>query len=363
MALFTAQAALKHGLPFHLYATEPAEPAALAFAEYCSYGPLGDADALSAALSHCTHIVLENEFWSPLQLTQALAGKAFLPQLESYQMVFGKVAQRSLIQKLNIAQPDYRIIKQQTELIAAFHELKGDVIIKQNIGGYDGLGNRQPKNLDEAIAAALDFGMEEGQLILVEQALNIKREIALTFFANSKHMTFFPIVETVQESHVCTHAISPALITDAQKQQLESVAKHIAGAKAHGLFTIEFFCESDGPWLYNEIAPRPHNSQHLSMDNCAISQYEAIIFEVLEKELPAKILHTSDAVMVNILGLDDCEHYQLALPKTPDDIEIHTYMYGKKRSRRGRKLGHLTLIGNRIKILNEAKSLIQEYKL
>lgn len=362
LALYTAMAAQKNGLNFHIYAANKDEPAALAFPTQCSFGDLGDVQALQKSLGHCTHIALENEFWSPLQLHQALGGKKFCPDLEGYAMVYGKINQRTLMNRLEVPQPLFRIVNSESELRRAFENLGKSVIIKKDVGGYDGTGNRYANNLEDALVAAKAFGLND-RAVLIEQALTLTRELALTFFVSDDRVTFFPTVETVQDSHVCTTAISPANLVSSERERLEMVAKHLSSAGARGLFTIEFFREERGPWYYNEIAPRPHNSQHLSMDNCELSQYEAIVYWVLNKEFPRQITMTGDAAMVNILGREDSDKYQLELPKVGADVEVRTYMYGKKQSRIGRKLGHLTLLGERNRILEEAKTLSQGYQL
>lgn len=363
LALYIARSAVKRDVPFQIHAQNSDDPAATAYPQNCSFGPINDAEALSKAMAKCSHIALESEFWRPSVLKKALTGKKVCPELDSYELIYGKIAQRQLMTRLDIPQPRYRIVHNENECRRAFESFDRSVIIKCNTDGYDGLGNRYANTIDDLLSAAKFFKLSPENPALIESALNLTRELALTFFASSGHISFFPPVETIQEDHVCTTAISPANLAAAERERLESVAKLLVTAGLHGLYTIEFFREERGPWRYNEIAPRPHNSQHLSMDNCNYSQYDAIIAWVKNERLPERITPIGDAAMVNILGKTSSATKELQLPEVGVDIELKTYMYGKKESRPGRKLGHLTLLGPRERILNEALRMSREYNI
>lgn len=362
LALFTANACEKQGLAFRIFASDPSEPAAIAYPANCSFGKIGDVDALKDSFAHCTHIALESEFWSPKQLETALSGKQICPSLVGYELVYGKIKQRQLMQRLDIAQPKFFIVHNEAELKKAFEKLNQNVVLKRSTGGYDGTGNRYANTYEAALDAAMGFGLQT-EAVLVEEALTLTRELALTFFASDDQITYFPPVETLQDNHVCTTAVSPANLVVAERERLENVAKLLVASGMRGLFTLEFFREERGAWYYNEIAPRPHNSQHLSMDNCEFSQYDAIVNWVLDKPMPKRVNIIGDAAMVNILGKNDSADYQLSLPNHASDVEVRTYMYGKKISRLGRKLGHLTLLGPRERILSEAKNISKGYEL
>ena len=363
LALFTARAALKHGLSFRIYANNPDEPASLEFPEQTVFGKLHDESALKEALAPCTHLVLENEFWSPEQLERIFTNQAFCPSLESYKQVYGKIEQRKLMQQLGVSQPKFAIIHNLVEAKKAYQDLGESVVLKRSTGGYDGTGNVTASSWQQLEQACAKFGLAQTQPLLLEKCLSITREIALTFFISDDHISFWPVVETLQDDHVCTSAISPADLALAEGSRLENIAKHLRSRGCRGLFTIEFFREERGDWLYNEIAPRPHNSQHLSMENCQYSQYDAVTLWVLDQALPNYIPLKSDAAMVNILGRKNQEQYQLKLPEVPHLLTLKTYMYGKKEARPGRKLGHLALLGPRELIIKEALRLSKGYEL
>lgn len=363
LALFSAQAAQKHEIDFIIYAENDLEPAALAYPSHCIYGAHGDEVALKKAFEKCTHVTLENEFWSPQKLSAALSDKIFCPDLFSYKSVYGKIEQRKLMHRLEVAQPKFHIINDFNELKSAFYDLNQNVVLKKNVGGYDGTGNFSATDLDQLNEAAKRFELNNNNPLLLEERLNLTRELALTFFATNNTITFWPAVETIQDGHVCTNAISPADLSLAEGERLEHTAKLLRSYGLRGLFTLEFFRCERGPWFYNEIAPRPHNSQHLSMVNCEISQYDAIAYWVKKERLPKYIPMTADAAMVNILGKKDAQDYHLKLPELSLDVEVKTYMYGKKESRSGRKLGHLAITGPRERILQEAKRLAEGYEL
>src|SRR5690606_5864516 len=112
-------------------------------------------------------------------------------------MIYGKINQRTLMNRLEVPQPQFRIVNSESELRRAFENLGKSVIIKKDVGGYDGTGNRYANNLEDALAAARAFGLND-RAVLIEQALTLTRELALTFFIGDEKVTFFPTVETVQ---------------------------------------------------------------------------------------------------------------------------------------------------------------------
>lgn len=363
LALYIASSALKKGIPFKIIAQSKVDPAAIAFPNQSHFCQINDESLLADFTKDCTHIALENEFWSPRILKFVLEGKKVCPELTGYEMVYGKIRQRQLIKSLHISQPQYFIVHNNDEFERAFNFFGQNIVMKSNTGGYDGLGNKHITSLSQGLSGLKDFNASAVNPVLIEKQLELTRELALTFFSHEQFISFFPPVETIQEDHVCHTAISPANLAVAERDRLETVAKKLISKGLRGLYTIEFFREETGSWMYNEIAPRPHNSQHLSMDNCPMSQYDAIISWVNGDELPQRFNALFDAAMVNILGLKDAQTEQLSLPEIGSDIEVRTYLYGKSDSRPGRKLGHLTLLGPRERILNEAKRVSKEYRI
>ncbi len=363
LALYIASSALKKGIPFKIIAQSKVDPAAIAFPNQSHFCQINDESLLADFTKDCTHIALENEFWSPRILKFVLEGKKVCPELTGYEMVYGKIRQRQLIKSLHISQPQYFIVHNNDEFERAFNFFGQNIVMKSNTGGYDGLGNKHITSLSQGLSGLKDFNASAVNPVLIEKQLELTRELALTFFSHDQFISFFPPVETIQEDHVCHTAISPANLAVAERDRLETVAKKLISKGLRGLYTIEFFREETGSWMYNEIAPRPHNSQHLSMDNCPMSQYDAIISWVNGDELPQRFNALFDAAMVNILGLKDAQTEQLSLPEIGSDIEVRTYLYGKIDSRPGRKLGHLTLLGPRERILNEAKRVSKEYRI
>lgn len=363
LALYIAKSARKMAIPFRIIAQSESDPAFMAFPSQSVLCQLNDESTLSLVTKDCSHIALENEFWTPAILKSTFHDKKVCPELHGYEMVHGKIRQRQLMKSLHIAQPQYFIIHSKEEFKKAFNFLGQNIVMKRNTGGYDGLGNKHITHLEEGYHGLDSFNVSHDNPILIEKNLNLTRELALTFFSQEHDISFFPPVETLQEDHVCHTAISPANLAVAERERLENVAKKLVSKGLRGLYTIEFFREETGPWMYNEIAPRPHNSQHLSMDNCLKSQYDVIISWVKGEVLPQRINALGDAAMVNILGQRSALTDKLMLPEIGSDIEVRTYLYGKKESRPGRKLGHLTLLGPRNRILDEAKKVSKEYRI
>ena len=154
------------------------------------------------------------------------------------------------------------------------------------------------------------------------------------------------LVETVNRDHICHHVVAPAAIAPALAQQAGDVAQRAVEAIGGvGSFGMELFLGRDGRLLVNEIAPRVHNSGHYTIEACACSQFENHVRAVLGLPLGSSALRAPAAAMVNLLGFGDGSGTPIGLAEALKVAGANVHVYGKSRSARGRKMGHVTAVG------------------
>jgi 5-(carboxyamino)imidazole ribonucleotide synthase len=215
------------------------------------------------------------------------------------------------------------------------------LIAKARTGGYDGRGV-------ETVAdrSALDAVLARGGEWIVEQLAPIALEVAVLVARRPGGETVvYPVVETVQRDGICHELIMPARIDATVAARAVAVALRVAeGIDAVGIIAVEQFVTPDGDVLLNEIAVRPHNSGHATIEGCATSQFTNHLRAVLDWPLGATEMQSGVAVTVNVLGVDGSD----VAARVPDALAVEgarVHLYGKT-SRPGRKIGHVTVLGD-----------------
>jgi phosphoribosylaminoimidazole carboxylase PurK protein len=337
--------------------------------------------------SSCSVITLENEFHTSKQLNDLSQwiGVPVVPSPEHYQNFEGKIAQRKFYQQLGIPSPKYWIIETSEALEQwSKTEKHYPVIVKASVGGYDGYGVRVATQESEVTKAFQDF-----KKIVIEEKINLLAEFAQgAIFDGKGRYLPLPLVETVQVNGICEYVLSEPRMgrssADFKKieQSIQNALRKIAESKIEGLFNFEFFATQDANQeikiLINEGAPRPHNSQHLTLDAVDDSiQKPASQFSLWMKYLQTRSLenltdHLFDpkqsdsaitlkpAVMINLLGQANTDDYRLTLPTVPNTVTAYPKLYGKKQCRIGRKMGHLNLVANSMTMKSEELLSIAE---
>ena len=230
-------------------------------------------------------------------------------------------------------------------------------ILKQSKFGYDGKGQHQVNSISE-VKAVLN-GSNENEFIL-EKKLNLDKEISVVLTRSSGGLSeIFPVIENQHEAGILDLSIIPARVSENFKKKAVSYALKIAKNLNYvGTIAVEFFI-SDGQLYVNEIAPRPHNSGHFTLDACNVSQFDLQVLSLVDKSL-IEINLEKNAVMLNLLGdlwLKNGE------PETPNFEEIkgpgiNIHLYGKNLPRSGRKMGHITVVGERLEdLINKAEGI------
>lgn len=221
------------------------------------------------------------------------------------------------------------------------------LVLKATRGGYDGKGVWIVENLDREAYELVRELLSGGVDLMVEQHVPFERELA-ALVARSPYGqgAAYPIVETVQEGGICTEVISPAPgLPKALAAEAQSLALRVADElDVVGLLAVELF-QTAGGLLVNELAMRPHNSGHWTIEGARTSQFEQHLRAVLDLPLGSTEPTARYTVMANVLGGDDPEVYPRYIHVMAHDPAVKVHMYGKE-SRPGRKIGHVTALGD-----------------
>ncbi|MEW6582519.1 MAG: 5-(carboxyamino)imidazole ribonucleotide synthase [Actinomycetota bacterium] len=320
---------------------DPAAPVAAGLVE----GDWRDAAAVAALGRAVGVVTLENEFVDAAALAAVeAAGTPVRPGAAAVAQVQDKALQKGLLHAAGLPVPRFHVVRDERELDAAGRDLGWPLVMKARTLGYDGYGNATCATPAEA-AAALPR-LDRGDGVLVEAFVPFQRELAVMVARSATgEEAVYPVVETVQRDHVCHEVVAPAPVPPHAARAAEEVAR-AAAAAAHGVGVtgVELFALADGSVLVNELAPRPHNSGHYTIEACETSQFENHLRGVLGLPLGSVAMRAPAAAMVNILGTRTGPS---ASPIGPAlSVEgAHIHLYGKKEIRVRRKMGHVTALG------------------
>lgn len=303
--------------------------------------PLDDPEALNLLATSVDVVTYENEWLNPEQLASLeRQGYKVRPTSSTLARIQDKFFQRNDLQKAGLPVPVFAAVDSLADLEAWVAEQGFPVVIKMRVQGYDGRGVRIAHTHAQLVNA---WSALSHQPLLAEAFVPFEKELAV-MVARSElgEVGAYPVVETVQKNNVCHTVSVPADINERIAQKCRNLAcaavECFAGV---GIFGIELFLKADGTVLINELAPRPHNSGHYSLDACLTDQFEQYLRAIFGLPLGETALHSPAAAMVNILG-EESMHLNL---KATLDLDVHLHWYGKPESRPGRKLGHINAVG------------------
>jgi 5-(carboxyamino)imidazole ribonucleotide synthase len=278
------------------------------------------------------------------------AGVAVHPGPDPLRFAQDKLLMRERLSELGLPVPDWARVENGADLDAFIDAHGGRAVVKTPRGGYDGKGVRVVRSAAEVhewFATVAEDG--RGGALLVEELVDFRRELAQMVARRPSGETLaWPLVETVQVGGVCSEVIAPA---PHSAGRMSEVAAEIAFAVAEGLgvtgvMAVELFETTDERILVNELAMRPHNSGHWSMDGSTTGQFEQHLRAVLDLPLGGTGTHAEWSVMVNVLGGPVegtlADRYERALAEHPT-AKLHNY---GKAPRPGRKVGHVTVVGD-----------------
>lgn len=266
------------------------------------------------------------------------------PSPETLEIIQDKFLQKSFLKKNGIPVPEFSEIKSLDELKAGLAEFGCPAMLKACKDSYDGRGNFLITKPEEAEAAFRGF---EGRRIMLEKYVPFTKEVSIMAARNTNgEIACYPLAENIHKESILHMTIAPARADAGVKKKAEEIAtKTMKILKGAGIFGIEMFVTAGGEVLVNEIAPRPHNSGHYTIEACHTSQFEQHIRAVLGLPLGDTSL-LSPAVMINILG-DGGKEGKYKLSGINDVMSIRgasLHIYGKHAVKKKRKMGHITVL-------------------
>lgn len=334
-----AQAAQRLGYRAHIYCPEPDAPA-LEVTSFSTIASYADGDALTRFADSVDVITFEFENIPAASLATLEGVCPIRPSASVLALTQNRLREKDFAQSLGIGTAAYRKITSADELKSALQDIPPPCILKTTELGYDGKGQFKITDATQADEAWAALKTHEA---ILEGFVEFSCEISVIVARNpSGQVRCFPAVENVHQHHILHQTFAPARIDQSITQLAEDIATRIAEElKLEGLLAIEMFVTQEGDVLVNELAPRPHNSGHWTLDACATTQFEQAIRAACNLPLGATDILTP-CVMTNLIG-NDIDKWQdfLGEPRT----KLH--LYGKKEARAGRKMGHITqLLGN-----------------
>lgn len=295
-------------------------------------------------------ITLENEFINPDILRYIEEKKEVYPSSKTISLIQDKFIQKTTFENAKIKVAKFKQINNLEDL-KEFGVLYGyPFVLKTRTLGYDGYGNYTAKNYEDAILGFEKFQNKNAE-VYAEEFVRFEKELAVMVARNKNgEVRTYPVVETLQQNHICKEVYAPATISEKSiKLAQELSVKCVEVIDGIGVFGIESFLLPDGQVLINEIAPRPHNSGHYSIEACVTSQYENCIRAVLNLPLGNTDLKVNSACMINILGEVNGSGIPTNIKEVLKYDRAKFHLYGKESSRIGRKMGHITVTGEDLK--------------
>ncbi|TFD00930.1 5-(carboxyamino)imidazole ribonucleotide synthase [Cryobacterium sinapicolor] len=314
-------------------------------------GDYRDRDVVLAFAETVDVVTFDHEHVPQEILRELVArGVAVHPGPDALLYAQDKLLMRQRLSELGLPVPDWARVENAAELGVFLAAHNGRAVVKTARGGYDGKGVRlvtHEHEADDWFAALAEDG-NDGAL-LVEELVEFRRELAqLVARRPSGQIALWPVVETVQQGGVCSEVIAPAPQSEGRLADAAAdiAVRIVEGIGATGMLAVELFETTDERILVNELAMRPHNSGHWSIEGSTTSQFEQHLRAVLDLPLGATDARDPWTVMVNILGGPASEtlssRYPAAFEAFPT-AKVHTY---GKDPRPGRKVGHVTVGGD-----------------
>lgn len=299
-------------------------------------GALDDPQKIAEILRSSERTTLENEFIPAGAIREAckIAGvpeSHVVPGIDTLAAIQDKLLQKKTLMDYGVLCP--HAVELTGDGMDAVAEIGFPMVLKARFGGYDGKGTRYARNLGEL--RALEPLWSPGGW-MAEQYVPFIRELAAMVYVGPSGSGAFPTMETIQTNHVCD------LVFPARANASDVALASVRAVGGQGLFGVEMFEMDGGEVLVNEMAPRPHNSGHYTLDWGAVSQFEQHI-RVVTGLTPGQTNGVS-VCMANLLGQENAKDFRNGTRAALLDPTIHVHWYGKVDSRPGRKMGHLNAV-------------------
>ena len=330
-----AIAAAQLGLQTHVFAPDAATSPAGQVATLATTADYDDVTALRHFAASVDAVT--SEFENVPAATMEVIGASCLasPGAAALRAAQHRIAEKSLAAELGIATPRFWHIRNDEDLASAMQMLDGPAILKTCRLGYDGKGQRRITPGDDLAAAFTELASDD---VILEEMIAFDSEISALLARDANGaMRHFPVTLNNHRNGILATSVAPAPVSASLAEAAQTAAAALAGAvDLVGLLAVEFFVDADGGLLFNEMAPRPHNSFHWTIEGCATSQFTQLARVLAGMGFGATTSYGSWQ-MENLLGQD-----MARVPSLLASAGAHLHLYGKPEARTDRKMGHVT---------------------
>ncbi|MGD8926340.1 MAG: 5-(carboxyamino)imidazole ribonucleotide synthase [Thioalkalispiraceae bacterium] len=354
--MFTA-AARSMGYKVIVLDPDPMSPAAALANEHLQKD-YTDPDALDYLAEQCAAVTVEFEN-VPVEVLRRLESDCLVrPAARAVEYAQDRIREKNFIQECGLDTAPFHAVRELTDLDAALAVVKLPAMLKTAVLGYDGKGQRLISNVAQAEAAFTELGNKP---CVLEERVDLNKELSVLLARSSEgEIAIYPPSENIHVNGILDTSIVPARIAPGITEQAMTMARSLAEQLNYcGVLTVEFFLTHDDKLLINEIAPRPHNSGHYTLDASLTSQFEQQV-RMLCGLPPGDTRLLSPVVMINLLGdlwIDGEPHWD----KLFEQANAKLHLYGKKTARPGRKMGHFNVLSSEIdKALKIAEQVRQQ---
>jgi 5-(carboxyamino)imidazole ribonucleotide synthase len=337
---------------------DPHSPAGSMATEHVAK-PYDDLAALDYLAQNCAVVTTEFENIPVIALEHLAQHCAVFPSADALSITQNRIREKSFIQSLGLLTSPFISVETAADL-DDLSLMRFPAILKTATLGYDGKGQVVCENAEQVRSAFSKIGVA----CVLEQKIELEREVSVVLARSQRGETFcFPLAQNEHVNGILDVSIAPAEVSDTLRDAAFLAAQKIArGLNYCGVLAVELFVSTDGDLLVNEIAPRPHNSGHFTLDACFTSQFEQQLRMICDLPSGNCNLHTPVA-MLNLLG--DVWPQPSVQPAWDEVLEIDRaclHLYGKKEARSGRKMGHINFLGDEVASalahLQQARSIL-----
>jgi len=307
-----------------------------------------DEQALDYLARTCDVITTEFENVPAESMRRLAASKPVYPSAEVLEIAQNRNREKAFALKAGLKPASSHPVFSEADLEQAVKVTGLPAILKTATLGYDGKGQYVVESLQQAQQAYRDSG---GVECVLEKKVELKKEVSAIVARNQQGETaVYPVGENEHRNGILHITIVPARVDDEIAQKARQQALQLVEELDYvGVLAVEFFIDSNNELLFNEMAPRPHNSGHYTKDACVISQFEQQA-RVICGLPPGDVTLMSPVVMVNLLG--DLWHPDWRVLLNEPDVKLH--LYGKKEARAGRKMGHYNVLNSDVEMALES---------
>src|SRR5579875_2115282 len=357
LARMSQQAAVDLDVELHVLAQRGDDPAVQAGASY-RVGRPDDDEAVLAVAENAEVVTFDHELVPQGVLARLEeAGHQVRPSPQALRFSQDKLHARRHLAEAGFPVPPWAPVHGPADVADFAAEHGWPVVLKARRGGYDGRGVLLAEGPDD-VPKDLDWGTPAAPTWLAEAFVDLATELAVLVARRpSGQSAIYPVVETNQQDGICVELVTPARVDDDVAREARDVGARVAEhIGAVGICAVELFVSRTGSVLVNELALRPHNSGHATIEANATSQFHQHLRAVLDWPLGATDLLVPAAAMVNLIGVPDVPEPDRNLPLALEQPGAHVHLYAKQ-SRPGRKIGHVTVLASTVEdALAEARA-------